>query len=497
MKNSKIEMKGKIITGKYYASANFSILIIFVLTISILAALFSLPAFAQQCLTEVSTSTSTSRATTGTSVTVTVTTVGTSCTVNTLAFVSTPSLTINDPASGQYSGFSAGTAKTFTVTAGTAGTYNYYAQGTTSAGSVPSTQKVLEFVSPSDLTVSVSPSSASVTQGNSFTLTVSVQNPQSSDVTTSYTLNLPSGLIRTSGDPTSSSGTTISGSSTKTLSLTLKHQTCFTSGTVTFDLGGSTGVASVSVTGNSTCDTAAAADTTTGGGGGAAGGGAEIVTKVAYSTGKATVDIPVIQGGATEVVDLDPAETNLDKLEITVVGIARSINVVIEKSSLPLGTPAAPGNVFHYLVITKSNLSDENVQSAKLEFRVEKTWIANSKIDDNTIALYRYTTQWDKMATTKLSDDGTYVYYSATSPGLSVFAISGEKTAEALAEEQRAAEEAAQQNVTGPLGPIAGVDFGTILMWLVGIIVVVGGGYLIYKKYIEKKPYVYKSASKK
>lgn len=463
-------------------------------------AIFSTTAFAAQCLSDVSTTTSTSRATTGTSVTITATTTGTSCTISSLALVSTPSLTVNDPASGQYSGFSAGTAKDFSVTGGTAGTYTYYARGTTSDGSVDSTATILEFVSPSDLIVTSTPASASVTQGNTFSLTINVQNPSASDVTTSYTINLPSALERTSGDPVSSSGTSISASSTKTLSLTIRHKTtvCMTSGTVTFDIGDTTNATSVSVTGNSTCTSSSSSSSSSSGGGGAAGGGAAIKTTKAYSTGKATVSIPVIQTGATEIVDLDAGETSVRKIEITVKGIARSITLIIEKSKLPLGIPSAPGTISHYISIAKTNVSDENIASGKMEFRLEKSWITGNKIDESKVSLYRYTNAWEKMTTTKLTSDDTYVYYSAALPGLSLFAISGEKTPEGQAEQvqqqqqnQSQQEQQTNQTQQQPQQPPAGMDAATLTVIIVALVVVAGAVYFMAIKK-DKKAYSYK-----
>ncbi len=479
---------------------NIPVMLVFAL---IAAAMLSTPAFAVQCLSDVSTTTSISRATTGTSVAITVTTTGSSCTVNTLAIVSTPSLTVNDPASGQYSGFSAGTAKSFTVTAGTTGTYSYYAQGTTSDGSVTSTATPIEFISPADLTISATPSTASVTQGNTFSLTVNIQNTQSSDITTSYTINLPSGLTRNAGDPLTSSGTTISASSTKTIAITIAHTTCMTSGTIGVDIGDTTNAATVAVTGNSTCTSSSSSSSSAGGGGSsAAGGGATIKTTKAYSTGKATVSIPVISGGATEIVDLDAGETSVRKIEITVKGIARSITVVIEKSKLPLGIPVAPGTISHYISITKTNVSDENIASGKLEFRLEKSWITGNKIDESKVSLYRYTNAWQKMDTTKLSSDDTYVYYSAALPGLSLFAISAEKTPEGQAEQaqqeqqqQNQSQQEQQTNQTSQTPAAGGIDATALTTIIVALAVVAGAVYfMVIKK--GKKEYSYNKGNK-
>ena len=212
-----------------------------------------------------------------------------------------------------------------------------------------------------------------------------------------------------------------------------------------------------------------------------------------------TIKIPVINPtvAATESIDLDPAETDVRKLDVTVIGIARTITITIEKAGLTLGTPAAPGTVFHYLLVNKLNLSDENIQSVKLEFRIAKSWVTTAGIDANTVKLYRYTAQWDELSTTKLSEDTDYVYYSATSPGLSLFAISGQKTSEAAAEEQRRAEEEAARNATGnETGGLikAPADLLGILFWLVVVFAILGGGFWAYKKYFVKEPYSYRKS---
>lgn len=68
----------------------------------------------------------------------------------------------------------------------------------------------------------------------------------------------------------------------------------------------------------------------------------------------------------------------------------------------------------------------------KIKFKVEKTWLANNNIASATIALQRYAdNKWNKLSTSKVSEDATYIYFEAESPGLSVFAITGEKKAAA------------------------------------------------------------------
>jgi PGF-pre-PGF domain-containing protein len=306
------------------------------------------------------------------------------------------------------------------------------------------------------MTLAADPASPTVAENGNFTLTISIQNPQADAVTTSYSLSVPAGLDRLSGDPLSSSGTSISGLSTKTLTFLIKHTPCFTgTKTLVFNLGDTTSAATVIVSGNASCTTTTASsgsstttDSTAGGG-----GAVNINAAATYAAGKATIKIPIILTGATETVSLNPAETDVRKFQITVKGVARNIDITIQNSKLPLNTAAAPGAVFHYLSITKNNLSDENTASGTIEFRVPKSWITNASINADTVSLYRLAGTWTKLSTTKLSDDSSFHYYSAATPGFSLFAISGELT-QAAAQEQaaqaapEAAQEPAEQNQT-------------------------------------------------
>ncbi|MEE8402955.1 MAG: PGF-pre-PGF domain-containing protein, partial [Candidatus Hydrothermarchaeaceae archaeon] len=81
--------------------------------------------------------------------------------------------------------------------------------------------------------------------------------------------------------------------------------------------------------------------------------------------------------------------------------------------------------VFKYIDVSPSYIKSEDIQRVKISFKVEKTWIAKNNID--TVVLNRFSEdRWNALTTAKESEDGQYVYYSAESPGLSVFGISGQ-----------------------------------------------------------------------
>ena len=65
-----------------------------------------------------------------------------------------------------------------------------------------------------------------------------------------------------------------------------------------------------------------------------------------------------------------------------------------------------------------------------ISFRVNKTWISENSIDANTVKLYRWNGSWQALPTSRTGEDENFFYFSAVSPGFSVFAISGERMVE-------------------------------------------------------------------
>ncbi|MGV8141122.1 MAG: PGF-pre-PGF domain-containing protein, partial [Candidatus Woesearchaeota archaeon] len=74
--------------------------------------------------------------------------------------------------------------------------------------------------------------------------------------------------------------------------------------------------------------------------------------------------------------------------------------------------------------ITHSALRDSLISDAKIKFKVAKKWLEDKKVIDDEILLWRFDGVWNEINTTIVKDDETYVYYTADSPGLSLFAIS-------------------------------------------------------------------------
>jgi PGF-pre-PGF domain-containing protein len=116
-------------------------------------------------------------------------------------------------------------------------------------------------------------------------------------------------------------------------------------------------------------------------------------------------------------------------------------------------TPVSPeGEVYNYLNIWVGNggygNDENNLENAALCFRVEKSWIEDQSIDQNSIILNRYSdNEWNELPTTLQREEDKYLYFTAKTPGFSQFAITGK--AKVVDAETRSAADDMQNESTG------------------------------------------------
>jgi PGF-pre-PGF domain-containing protein len=141
-----------------------------------------------------------------------------------------------------------------------------------------------------------------------------------------------------------------------------------------------------------------------------------------------SVEIPLITPEAPARVEVENAA--ITALEISVLHAVENVRITVQELVDRPGeiAIAAPGAIYRYLEIIEENTTDNDIGSVTITFKVEKSWIEGENIDENTITLKRYNPEnggWVSLPTAKVSEDATHVYFSATSPGLSYFAVSG------------------------------------------------------------------------
>jgi len=167
--------------------------------------------------------------------------------------------------------------------------------------------------------------------------------------------------------------------------------------------------------------TSSSSSSSSSGGGGGGGGG---------STTKVTHTLNSINPGAASVVKLTSKDIGIKQIAISVVNTANNVKITIQKTS---GQPASvtvsiSGVVYQYIEITHENLSDNNIRSATIKFNVTKQWLNDNGFLPTEVDLSRFSSNaWQKLQTRILRESNDDVEYEADSPGLSVFAIVGEK----------------------------------------------------------------------
>ena len=280
---------------------------------------------------------------------------------------------------------------------------------------------------------------------NGFTVTVTVQNLGDMDATgISIDLSANPSLTIT-GNPKSISS--VSGGSSSSVSYSLssteEEPYTFTASVTSSNAGSDTAqcitetvatlptgyicsahsnCASVCCSG-SFCVASSVCATDDGGGGGGGGG---LISAASNNT--FTKSWAIITPQNVTIVKLNKKDIGIHEIQINVINQANNVKITVTKlDEKPASvTHEITGRLYQYLEITPTNIEDNNIKNATVQFKVEKTWVNQNNINKSTVALNRYTNAWTRLVTRMKNEDNEYVYYEADTPGFSVFVISGE-----------------------------------------------------------------------
>ncbi|MFH1849100.1 MAG: tandem-95 repeat protein [archaeon] len=136
-----------------------------------------------------------------------------------------------------------------------------------------------------------------------------------------------------------------------------------------------------------------------------------------------------VSKGLPVTMNIDKAEIPATRLTITTRADVGAATVIAkEVQGEPATTVVFSGKVYKYMQIDNEGFTDASIESVVFEFKVPKAWMTEQGVSESGLSLYRYDGAWNELPTEKVSADSEYVYYKATSPGLSYFAV-GVKTA--------------------------------------------------------------------
>lgn len=278
------------------------------------------------------------------------------------------------------------------------------------------------------LSATVSPTSTSVTQGSTFSISLSIQNNGDTTARFGSITVSPSDFSVSSG----CSPSDISGGQSSGVSCTIAASGSATTGTRTLSVIISpTNADSETETVYVTVNAAPGEPEEPGGGGGAGGVAGPSKDKVSETWTKITP-------GKVEIMKITDPEFGIKQIYITVKNTANNVRISITKLDDKPATVVheITGKVYKYMEIETRNIDEDNLERVNIQFQVNKTWIDENNIDPDTIILNRYhNNTWEKLPTDKTGEDSGFFYYESLTPGLSTFAITGEEIAEEVEEE--------------------------------------------------------------
>ena len=140
----------------------------------------------------------------------------------------------------------------------------------------------------------------------------------------------------------------------------------------------------------------------------------------------------VTSGEETEVELENSDETGIEGITFTATADLINVKITVVKlSGKPeyiAEDPTKVVDIYSYLEIEITSddkfVADDDIESLKIRFKVEQTWMEENNIDNETIVLMKYhNDEWQKLSTTVISEDAVYVYFESETTGFSTFAI--------------------------------------------------------------------------
>lgn len=158
-----------------------------------------------------------------------------------------------------------------------------------------------------------------------------------------------------------------------------------------------------------------------------------------------TVNIPPIKKEIGNVTEGEQKEVIIDgsdinSMQISFLNNLTNVNTTIENLTLddvPLRVRYdGEGMLYKYFNITvtanDTYVKESDIQSAKINFTIDKNWFEENNVSNSSITLWRYyNNTWNNLTTIHLEiENETYEFYEAESPGFSTFAVVGSKVVE-------------------------------------------------------------------
>jgi PGF-pre-PGF domain-containing protein len=142
--------------------------------------------------------------------------------------------------------------------------------------------------------------------------------------------------------------------------------------------------------------------------------------------------------GEVSSYEFDEEECDVSYIQFTGTTNSGQISALVEilEDTSTLVDSPAPGIVYRNLNIWVGNAAfgDDKIEDAVIGFSVSKEWLSENEIDSSNIALFHYSDgQWNELDTSQTEEDDEFVYFQASTPGFSPFAIAATTSEDTIA----------------------------------------------------------------
>ena len=151
-------------------------------------------------------------------------------------------------------------------------------------------------------------------------------------------------------------------------------------------------------------------------------------TPVPTEIAEETRRIEYIEAGGNASLTFN--KTEITRVVINANNTIRNAEITIRPLEKPVTVTNVVGIPYCYFDIIATNLTDTDMLNASIEFKVNRTIINESNIDETTITLNRYSysdNNWSALPTSKLKEDNTSLIFESKTQSFSLFAISGQQ----------------------------------------------------------------------
>jgi len=179
-----------------------------------------------------------------------------------------------------------------------------------------------------------------------------------------------------------------------------------------------------------------------------------------------------ITPGTVVIMKTFNKEYGIKQIQIEVNNEAQDVEITVKKyDSKPAEvSKEKTGKVNKYLQIETTNLEDK-LNKAILTIQLEKFWVSENNLDKDKIAMFKFDEtigKWNELTTIYKEENIDYYYYDIELTSFSYFSIGEKDSSETISDDQEGEGGIEKENKTW--------------LWIIGIIVLVIIGWIIFSK---------------